>query len=204
MSENKCDHCGASLKKYWHRITPGLVSALVKFYVAVCDKGENDIHLLREMTGEQKLLPHEWNNWTKLRFHGLVAKTDHAGSWLLTHRGAEFLKGQLSIPVEVQTYRNEVTGHSDQTVFIKDVVGKLPYFEAREDIRFDIATEADTPVITKVKKSRKKVKNPCRDCGLECSIDVITETGDNPNSLRIARKTKVCPNGHREDVKIEL
>ena len=192
---NKCEHCGASLKKYWHRITPGLVSALVKFYVAICNKGENDIHLLREMTGEQKLEPHEWNNWTKLRFHGLVAKTDRSGYWLLTHRGAEFLKGRLAIPVEVQTYRNEVVGHSDQEVFIKDVVGKLPYFEAREDIKFDIATEADTPVITKEKKSRKKVKFPCPICKEETKLVIESPIVVDNNTMSVIQK-RVCPKGH--------
>lgn len=138
---DRCPVCKASLKQYWHTITPGMINGLIKFKRAVVERGENKIHLLEDMTGKNKLSRHEWNNWTRLRFHALVAKhkTDgehDAGYWLLTRRGSEFLLGEAEIPQKVKTFRNRVIGYSEEKVKIKDVVGKMPYFEKKFD--FDL------------------------------------------------------------------
>jgi len=138
-NEEKCAYCGASLKKYWHRLTPGLVGTLVKFRSAVVRKNRNSLHVPEEID----LTKSEYNNFQKLRFHALVAKARENGErktgyWLLTKRGASFLKGEIDVPVAVQTYRNMVVERAEQRVFVKDVIGKTPYFETIDDFEYEI------------------------------------------------------------------
>lgn len=138
----RCDHCGQTMKKYWHGLTPGLVSALIKFRKAVISKNLNSVHLLKDMSGDYELSRHEWNNFTKLRFHGLAVKDKNApaGYWLLTKRGASFLKGDLDVPRRVLTFNNRVEDHSTDVVNIKDVNnGAVPYFETIDDIDYEIS-----------------------------------------------------------------
>lgn len=133
----RCPHCNASMKQYWHRLTPLLVSVLIKFRNAVSDKGVNEIHVPKELP----LSTTEYNNFQKLRFHGLVAKVrisgvHKSGYWLLTHRGSEFLKGTIEIPAKVLTFRNEVIDRSERLVGVKGVLGSAPFLETIETIEY--------------------------------------------------------------------
>lgn len=130
MQVEICTHCGARMKKYWHSITPGLVKTLVKIYEAVSKKGENKIHPHKEM----QLTTSEHMNMTKLRFHGLIAKYRDEGEvergfWVITSRGADFLKGKIQIPGKVLTFRNKVESHDDQMVTITEVMRSEPYWQ---------------------------------------------------------------------------
>ena len=127
-----CPECGQQSYVYWFTLTPGLVGALVKLKRAVIDKGENSVHTRKDMDGTpNELTKNEYGNFTRLRFHGLVAKDDDAGRgyWLLTKRGNAFLKGQESVPRRVQTLNNKVIGHDEVWVTIEEVMGSTPYFE---------------------------------------------------------------------------
>jgi DNA-directed RNA polymerase subunit M/transcription elongation factor TFIIS len=194
-----CDHCGASMKKHWHSITPGLATALVKFRLAVHNKNSNSIHLQSEIN----LTKNEYNNFQKLRFHALIAKTGKTGYWLLTHRGAQFLNGEMAIPERVETFRNRVVAHSEELVTIQQVYGgEKPIFEQSFD--FDYATEDDL-VSTMAIKNKRKGKPKCPTCGNTLIPETKTEPGSNPNSL-ILSKFMVCPNktgcGFRYEVRV--
>lgn len=121
-----CEACGAHNNAFWHSLTPGLVDTLILFKRVVLDKG-NSIHIAKdiELTYSQRA------NFSKLRVHGLVAKDDNegAGYWLLTHRGSEFLKGNIQVPARVQTVNNRVVDHDDELVTVSHVYGSTPYFE---------------------------------------------------------------------------
>lgn len=138
-SEKVCDHCGAKLKEWWHTLTPGLVNALIKMLQAVRAKNLNDVHLQTEL----ELSKNEYNNFQKLRFHGLVAKVyenggEHKkGCWLITRRGGQFLRGELRIAKKVKTFRNQVIGHSEDLVTMNEFRGKVSSFEQNFD--FEIA-----------------------------------------------------------------
>ena len=130
-SIEKCPHCGATMKKFWHRLSPGLVRTLVKIYSAISEKGENNINPHHEMS----LSTVEHMNMTKLRFHGLIAKYRKdkqivRGVWVMTARGADFFKGKLSVPLRVQTLRNHVVGYSDNLVTVSDVMRTEPFWES--------------------------------------------------------------------------
>ena len=142
----ECPTCHHSSNAYWHGLTPGVVNALIKFKRAVLANG-NSIHLLKDMEGKPyELTRHEWNNFTKLRFHGLAVRDDNAGAgyWLLTRRGNDFLKGQIDVPAKVKTMNNHVIDHSSTYVTIEQVLGSKPYFEEvdtleRESLPLDLA-----------------------------------------------------------------
>lgn len=127
MIENKCPHCGASMAAFWHRLTPGLVGALIKAIEFVKKNNKNEFNL-----SQLDLSKGEYNNFQKLRFHALVAKVqDKKGSWLITTRGGQFLRGEIGVPTEVQTFRNRVISHSDQKVGIGNFKGRYPEFQSQ-------------------------------------------------------------------------
>lgn len=125
-----CPTCNHQATAYWHRLTPGLVGALIKLRTAVHEKQRNNIDIHKEMD----LTTTEAMNWTKLRFHGLVAKYKvdgqvQRGQWVLTSRGAQFLRGEIARPRKVKTLNNAVVDHDyDDLVKIKDL-GHEPFFE---------------------------------------------------------------------------
>lgn len=137
-----CPTCHSELRRYWHRLTPGLVEALVKFSRAIQAKGRNSVHTRSDTRGRPYELTHEeLGNFTKLRHHGLVAKDKRAGMgyWLLTARGASFLRGDLAIPSKVQTLNNVVQHHGGELVFLKDVFkSDAPHFEGVQDIEYEV------------------------------------------------------------------
>lgn len=144
QTENTCTHCGARLRKYKVSLSRGIINTLIKFRQAVIAKDENKIHLLEDMQGrDYQLTRHEWNNFSRLRFHGLVAKYKEngqhvSGYWLLTKRGADFLNGKITIPHSVEVFRNRVVSHSEHKVNIRDAVIDIavPYFEDRSTIEY--------------------------------------------------------------------
>jgi hypothetical protein len=137
---DKCPFCEASLKEYWHKLTPMLVGSLVKMKQEIIKKGENKVHLQNDLL----LSKTEYNNFQKLRFHGLIAHCKDkdggrdSGSWLLTSRGNDFVKGELAVPSRVRTFRNTVIDHDSKNVYIRDVIGSTPYLEERENIKYTL------------------------------------------------------------------
>ncbi len=147
MTEH-CEHCGAAITKYWHKLTPILVDSLVIAHKAVVAKDENHIE-----KGDLQLSHSQYGNFQKLRFHGLIAKFKEddgsgnlvwrRGHWLITRRGAAFLRGDEDIPSKVQTFRNRVVDRDTRLVNIKDVLGQVPHLETFADFERERATSAD-------------------------------------------------------------
>lgn len=137
-NDNTCLLCGAGLKKYWHKMTPILVKCLAEAYRVVSKKNKN--YFSRK---ELNLDHSEYNNFQKLRFHGLIARyKEHGewrkGDWLITRRGFQLLQGRLKIPARVQTFRNEVVDHDKKVVDLKDIMGSKPYVESEFMFEFDV------------------------------------------------------------------
>jgi hypothetical protein len=144
MNNEICEHCGAALKKYWHSMTPGLVKILVKCYAYAST--HDNLFKMKDLELDHS----EYGNFQKLRFHGLIAKHKVSGDveervWLLTHRGAEFLKGEIQVPAKVQTFRNRVVGHDEELVTINQVMKNTPYWE--KDFSYDIFEPKQTVLI---------------------------------------------------------
>ena len=126
MTTERCPHCGANMKQFWHALNSGLVSVLIKCIQFVHSRGKNEFHLQNDL----HMSVNEFSNFTKLRFHALVAKADgKPGYWLITARGGQFLRGEIGVPLRVKTFRNKVIGRSTELIHIDELKGKVPAFE---------------------------------------------------------------------------
>lgn len=122
-------------RKYWYKLTPGLIDILLIMLDYVHEKNENKF-TWKEV--RDRLKAFQYTQQTKLRFHGLIAKVKddngtHTGEWLITSRAADFLRGDITVPERVQTMNNEVIGHDDHNVGIREVYGQTPYLEGKAD-----------------------------------------------------------------------
>ncbi len=135
QTNHDCPNCGALMKEYWHSLSPGLVICLVKAIKFVKKNNLNKFKLT-----DLELSQNQFNNFQKLRFHGLIAHADHdnikSGQWLITNRGGQFLRGELSVPRKVKTFRNRVIGHDIEVVHISRYRNETGWFE--QDFQFDI------------------------------------------------------------------
>lgn len=147
--ENKCPTCGAGTKAFIHSLTPGLVGVLVKAIQFVHQKNKNEFHY-RDLN----LNYSEASNLQKLRLHGLITHSDKDkkknGKWLITTRGGQFLRGETTVPRQVKTFRNTVTGHSIETIHIDDLKHKLPHFDQQFAYEFQKPVGVIIPEQTKL------------------------------------------------------
>ena len=136
-----CQGCGREMAAYEISITPGIMNALRKLIRSVREKGVNEVHLVKDT----KLTHNEINNITRLRFHGLVAKCYEgtgeekkrkSGYWLVTKRAADFIKGDIQLPVSVTVFNDRIVSKSETYVTIAEVMGSTPYFDTIEDIQY--------------------------------------------------------------------
>ncbi len=135
-----CPTCGQKINPHKERITPGLVKTLYKFAGSISKKGVNKLHPRKELS----LTISEYNNFQKLRYHGLVAKVKEdgvfiSGYWLLTTRGQAFLRGNLKIPSYVVIFNNRITERSEEKISAHDVLKSrdLPYFETIDTVEYE-------------------------------------------------------------------
>ena len=135
-------HLSAALKpvpesgerKYWYKLTPGLLDVLFIMLQYVHEQNRNEF-TIKEI--RDRLKPFQYTQTTKLRFHGLIAKIKDdndvfTGKWLITRRAGDFLRNEIVLPVKVQTQSNTVIGYDDHNVSIRDVYGDDMYLEGRE------------------------------------------------------------------------
>lgn len=137
-----CNGCGREMAAYEISLTPGIMNALRKLIRAVREKGVNEIHLVKD----SNLTHNEINNITRLRFHGLVAKCYESteagekkrksGYWLVTKRAADFIKGEIQLPVSVTVFNDRIVSKSETYVSIGEVMKSIPYFDTIEDINY--------------------------------------------------------------------
>lgn len=119
----------ANQTAYWHPLSPGLVHALIKFRRAIIENEGNPVHIRKDMAGkEYELTPLEWNNFTKLRFHGLAVKMGE-GMWQLHWRASDFLRGEIQLPQKVKTMNNEVIDHDEMLVSVDQVMHGDTYWD---------------------------------------------------------------------------
>lgn len=78
--------------------------------------------------------PSHYNNFQKLRYHGLIAKAKVDGQlvrneWVITRNGFRFLRGVISLPKYVLIKQNHVVERSDLLVNLTEVWRGAPYLE---------------------------------------------------------------------------
>ena len=142
----KCDGCGQT-KTYLLPIDKGSIDTLKAISVAIYNKGINCVHPRKEleigpttknydlMIKNGGLTSGMVGNLSKLRFHGLIAKTgEQAGNYCLTTKASDFRKGKL---IPKYAIISKVTGHKEDywlpekyQVSIKDFSGDEAYWES--------------------------------------------------------------------------
>lgn len=102
-------------------LSRGLVDTLMIFAREVKRTGNNSIHISDKLD----LNHSQYNNFQKLKYHGLVAKDgrfgNKSGYWCLTTRGIKFLSNKESVPVYVLVDDNQKVGESENKVFISEL-----------------------------------------------------------------------------------
>jgi len=112
-----CEACGQKVTIRHESMSKGLVDTLLTFADAVRREGRNKIHLQKEVN----LTKNQYNNFQKLRYHGLVYKVkDQPGYWLLTRNGGSFLRNELAIPKEVFVFNNHIVEKGHKLVRISE------------------------------------------------------------------------------------
>lgn len=120
MSE-KCPHCGfAPPKTYKYHLDDLNISTLLKLWNYSLKNKTYKINVKDvDLTQGERL------RMTQLRFHALIAKVKEDGKqkpnmWLITRRGSQFLKGNISIPAYVYTRANTIIGHAEEQLHKRD------------------------------------------------------------------------------------
>jgi len=147
-----CPHCQQTIVARKESLTKGIIRSLLKCAKTIEKKGLNKIHPRKEL----KLSISEYNNFQKLRYHGLIAKQDESGFWVITTKGYRFISGKIVTAKYVEVFNNEIVGYSEDLITIADLLKS----EARE------FPEISTIEYTKKTRKRrvKKRKNPCPSC----------------------------------------
>lgn len=126
---DRCPNCGASMKSYWFKITPGLVKALVKMADRIRGTGVNRVHKKELPFGHS-----EYGNFQKLRFFGLIDKYREngvwrRGDWCLTLNTVPFLNGMYRVPDKIRVFRNEIIEKSPNMVTIHEIMKGDEWFQ---------------------------------------------------------------------------
>jgi len=127
---NLCSLCGAKLNARWENIKKGQITTLAIFRDAIIKKNRNSIHLQKDI----KFTNSQFTNFQKLRYNGLVAHASDTGNWLLTRRGAQFLRNEIFIPKGVLIFRNKIQKyHIDKVNLLSILKNNEPYWFDIED-----------------------------------------------------------------------
>jgi len=167
-----CPYCGAEKKEVaTHSLTTGLVRDLIIFAKRAKEKGENKVHITKELD----FSINQWCNFQKLRYFGLVAKWEaedgnkKTGFWVLTRNGLDFLQGKLSVHKKVSATKKGITERSEEMVCIDDFPQSDENYW-QKDFNIEINNGKITPMEEEKKAETPPEKQPnvmirCPKCG---------------------------------------
>jgi len=117
-----CNHCGQEIKQaHKETLSKHKLTMLKAAARTVMETNVNDfsLHESSNIT--------DYNNFQKLRYHGLAHHVRlqngyvKRGSWLITHNGWAFLRGELNLPKWVTVRNNRITDRSSELINVRDV-----------------------------------------------------------------------------------
>lgn len=129
LSENRgkgvtCPSCLRKVKEYERPINRAQALALVAMYVNSTTDW-TDVRSLR--TRIRSGVADKNNEISKLAHWGLVQQHPYVrkgGWWRVTNLGAQWVRGEISVPSTIFLYQAELTGHGTSTVMLQDVLEK--------------------------------------------------------------------------------
>ena len=105
MAKKHCPHCGAPMVEYKHGLSKGLCRSLARVALRFKDTEPHDIN-------DMGMDYNHRCNFQKLQYWELIERVgdpdSKGGLWRITDKGMEFLKGNISVPRFVWTYRGQV------------------------------------------------------------------------------------------------
>lgn len=138
----RCPHCGASMKKRWERLSPGLVAILIEFGKTARNKDRIHLHVSRDLT----LSSIQYTKFSALKYFGVVQKGDDSGYWRLTEKGMDFLANRIGLPIEVCIFRNRVCERSEELINIADIMTSSSREYWQKEFPFRIKMSKIVPV----------------------------------------------------------
>lgn len=185
------------MRKNWYELTAGHANALIKIYNRVVEKNKNFVDVPKEIP----MTKVEYTVYQKLHMHALIAKVKEngrvrKGCYLITKRGAQFLRGEIQIPKSVQTFRDRIVGKSEDFITINDLLQETPYWGDYENIKFEIADEQDLAEVPAVKRNTKRLKKGqtgCPNCGFALKKNATYVENKETNSVSITEEWQECP-----------
>lgn len=120
-----CDHCGAKMVEYKHTLSKNLLRGFARIVKSV------EPALTFQFKDCAFLSYSQASNMQKLRYWGMIQKADDetkkGGDWIITPLAIKFLKGELSLPVAVWSYRATWVRDEDATKTIEQITDGWKY-----------------------------------------------------------------------------
>lgn len=113
-----CPHCGAAMKEWQQRLTPGIIDALRKICLWAIENKTTTIHIPTIFPDRSS-----GNNSYKLQYFAMMKATpDHrSGYFEIQEKAFDFISGRIPCHVWVKTFRNNVVEYSKEKIFVKEV-----------------------------------------------------------------------------------
>lgn len=112
-----CQHCGATVAEHKHGLSKGLVRSM--YIVAKAQEIKSPVKLIKT-----KLNHSQRCNLLKMQYWGMLARANpdkDSGEWYITEKGFQFMRGEVSMPHYVRTFRNEVQGFEGKDLLVTEV-----------------------------------------------------------------------------------
>lgn len=122
MAKKHCEHCGASMVTYKRSLSQGLVHSLK--LIAIHSLKETPVPVCA-----LKLTNSEYSAVAKLKLWDFVESitsdgdvSGRGGHYVMTEKGWQFLKGEITVPKQIVVYRNTVIDALPGLVGVKDLL----------------------------------------------------------------------------------
>jgi len=131
-----CRHCGSKIQQSHKEILSKSKLDLLQMAAKhVIESGVKEFQ--KKDVGDFAENPSNYNNFQKLRYHGLIAQSGLRSQWVITRNAWAFLRGDKELPKFVLVRNNHIVDRSPELISAKDVWKGSPevitYFEYYDD-----------------------------------------------------------------------
>jgi len=125
-----CPACGQDVKRYKRKLSSGMATALIRLYHKSGGNTLEWVHIseLQPLNGGEFA---QLKRWQFIDEHLNEDETKRtSGTWRMTNRGIDFVRGKIKARSHVWTYNGKTVGWSDEHITIQQALGdKFNYTE---------------------------------------------------------------------------
>lgn len=120
-----CHSCGQTIQEtHREHLNKSKLTMLQAAAKLVIETNRNDFK--KKDVGDFAGNPSHYNNFQKLRYHGLITQVKVNGErvrdrWLITRNAWSFLRGEIELPKYVDVRNNRIVERATTTIGVKDV-----------------------------------------------------------------------------------